>query len=500
MSERVATIVNNQEHPLGEEFDKFTRHIRETCQKTLKNAELARGNTETRKKSTPKSENGYLLVDIDGTIEEELLTPLENLCNEIKDHCDRSAQLFLEQFNSVHSELLRRKLQLCYEENFYNEVGEDIMEVFETAYRKYKDKLIHDLNMLKTYPIDCLDLGMKDEWWLELFEKRRQVHVASLRMRSANKPIQIKLNACSPPSSDTSSVTSSSSRSSRSSSKDHGNDARGSDKENDKRSNNTLRKRFINFIRRKSKDVSESMDSEECWESKNSCYDDYETYVANNMSGAIQSNGGTLTNNNKGDHISNDKASIPNGASTPDDKNTGVVSPPKHDDRISNCSSFADDNDSDGIQDTATDKYDEPKFPNELSKFAKYFSPSLDSLKGVFKVSPVFAKLKCLIDSVTKVTNSVQELRSEVLGLTENDYSVAITADDLLPLMVLIMLQMDSEDAACIVVELKMMQALIPKFLSVGCHNWALVEFEMASRVLQTLCTQFDWSTSFGSS
>jgi nicotinamidase-related amidase len=79
----------------------------------------------------------------------------------------------------------------------------------------------------------------------------------------------------------------------------------------------------------------------------------------------------------------------------------------------------------------------------------------------------------------------------------DTNFCVAITADDLLPLMVLIMLQMDATEAATMVVQLKMMQDLIPKFLSFGCHGWALVEFDMASKVLESLCTQFDWSGSF---
>ncbi|XP_028391528.1 uncharacterized protein LOC114516295 isoform X2 [Dendronephthya gigantea] len=488
LSERVATIVRNPEHPLGEEFEKFTRHIREYCQLALKNAELAKGGTDARKKHSSRHGNGFLVVDYDGTIEEELLTPLENLCSEIKNHCDQLARLFLEQFNSMNSELLRRKLQLCYEENFYNEVGKDIMKVFETAYRKYKDKMIHDLNILKTYPINCLDLQMKNEWWLELFEKRRQVKVASDRL--ANKSIPIKMDSCTPPSSETSSITSSSSRSSRSSSKDHGNESRSSDP----RSNKTLR-RIMNFVRRKSRDVTESLNDEDCRESKVSCFDDYERYRADNMSGAIVTNGGTLTNNEKENHISNNEQSIPDDISTTEDEHAVNGKPG---DLILNSGSSADENDVEDSQENA--KEEESKFQNELSKFAKYFGPSLDSLKDIFKMSSVFEKLKCLIDSVTKVTDSVQKLRSDVLEIDDNDYSLAITADDLLPLMVLIMLQMDSEDAASIVVELKMMQELIPKFLSVGCHNWALVEFEMASRVLQSLCTQFDWSTSFSSS
>jgi molecular chaperone GrpE (heat shock protein) len=147
-------------------------------------------------------------------------------------------------------------------------------------------------------------------------------------------------------------------------------------------------------------------------------------------------------------------------------------------------------------------KVETPQYENELSKFSKYFGPSLDCLKDVFEVPSVFGKLKCLTKSLTKVTNAVQELRQQVLDRVDenNEFSLAITADDLLPLMVLIILQMDSADASAIVVELKMMQDLIPKFLSFGCHGWALVEFDMASKVLQSLCTQFDWSTTFTSS
>ena len=52
--------------------------------------------------------------------------------------------------------------------NFYNKVGSDIMKVYEMAYKKHKEKLMRDLERLSTYPINCLDLGMKDEWWLKI--------------------------------------------------------------------------------------------------------------------------------------------------------------------------------------------------------------------------------------------------------------------------------------------------------------------------------------------
>jgi molecular chaperone GrpE (heat shock protein) len=216
-------------------------------------------------------------------------------------------------------------------------------------------------------------------------------------------------------------------------------------------------------------------------------YDDYDSYAANKMSGVIKPyvSNDNCTNNNE-------QAYIPNGTKSNEDSSGVSLGKPNLNDNQDTTSTSSGE---EGVK--ANGENEDMK--NELSKFAKYFGPSLDCLKDVFEVQSVFGKLKCLTKSLTKVTNAVQELRQQVLENVDedNEFCLAITADDLLPLMVLIILQMDSADAAAIVVELKMMQDLIPKFLSFGCHGWALVEYDMASKVLHSLCTQFDWSTSF---
>jgi hypothetical protein len=475
LGERVSSIAKNPEHPIGEEFEKFTKYIRESCKNILECVESSKGSNE--KKNTGKF--NYLVVDIDGSLQGEYLTPLEKLCDEIKQHSERMAELFLEQFNSLHSNVLKCKLQLCYEENFYNEVGNDIMIIYEMAYKKDKEKMIHDLELLSTYPINCLDLGMKDEWWLGIFEKRRQETLSRRRSRiSLPRPrngSRLSSDSFTPPESENSSTSSGSSPSSHTSFNDHegqGASQRTSHKEHKKKSPGTVRTRIISFMRRKSREVSggeggNSMDSQ-----TNICYDDYDNYVkANKMSGTIEAPNG-ITNNNEHSHdVHVDKPNIDdNGNSTPTSSDQGL----------------------------RNESEDAPQTEND-SRFAKYFGPSLDCLKDVFEVPSVFGKLKCLTKSLTKVTNAVQELRQQVLDSVDEDtnFCVAITADDLLPLMVLIMLQMDATEAATMVVQLKMMQDLIPKFLSFGCHGWALVEFDMASKVLESLCTQFDWSGSF---
>ena len=504
MSERVSAIVNNPEHPLGAEFAKFTEYVRESCHDILEGVESSRGSSVKKKKNTPNFENGYLLIDNDGTLQGEYLTPLEKLCEEIKKHCVCTAELFLEQFNSVHSDVLKCKLQLCYEENFYNEVGRDIMNIYEEAYKKSKEKMIHDISILSTYPINCLDLGMKDEWWLQLFEKRRQATLA--RQRSVSNPIsnrpgigfRLSSESSTPPESENSSINSSSSPSSHASTKDHECTEQTSHKERKKISPGTIRSKMISFMRRKSKEVSEAKSLDENSPDRNShvsaCYDDYDSYKANKMSNSFVTYvpDDNCTNNNE-------QAYTPNGAKS-DEKSLNVPVDQPNLDGNHNPAIIALD---EGVtNDSEHTEEETSQSENELSKFAKYFGPSLDCLKEVFEVPSVFAKLKCLTKSLTNVTNAVQELRQQVLDNVDEDtnFCVAITADDLLPLMVLIILQMDAADAAAVVVELKMMQDLIPKFLGFGCHGWALVEYDMASKVLQSLCTQFDWSSSFSPS
>lgn len=491
LSERVTSILNNSEHPFGEEFEKFTGYVRQQCQNILEGKESSRGSQRQKKNS-----NGYVLVENDGTLQEEFLTPLEKLCEEIRVHSDRTAQLLVEHFSSVAGRTLKCKLQLCYEENFYNKIGSSIMKVYEMAHKKRKEKLVRDLERLSTYPIKCLDLGMKDEWWLKLFETRRQVTVA--KQRSLSNPIPfgsgigttLDADSCTPPGSDTSSTGSTFSRSSHASSRDH-ECGRASPNDRsctqatpkDKRRSSTLG-RFISVIRRKSQEVSEAKSIDSRISKDNKCYDNYDSYKANRMSGEIEACNGTCTNNNK-------EACIPNGTdwdgitTKKASPNPSLTSLPEEDKTVVN-----------GSKETT------PECENELSKFVKYFGPSLDCLKGVFEVPSVFGKVKNLTQSLTKVTDAVQELRQQVLSKVDknDDFSLAITADDLLPLMVLIILQMDSSDAAAIVVELKMMQDLIPKFLNFGCHGWALVEFDMAGKVLQSLCSQFDWDASFSPS
>lgn len=120
--------------------------------------------------------------------------------------------------------------------------------------------------------------------------------------------------------------------------------------------------------------------------------------------------------------------------------------------------------------------------------FEDHFGPALQNMRDIFKVTSPLAKLKCLTSSLRKITNAVQELR---MRSGKDTYSAAVNAEDLLPLLVLMMLQMDPWEVASMWPQLKFTEDLMAPFLTSGCHGWALVEFQMAQRILHELCQEF---------
>ena len=406
---------------MGAEFQKFASAIHKQCQEILDDTKRAAF------KRRGKSDGSYLVVSYDGTIEEDYLWPLESLCCHIKEHFRVMSTNLQDHFDNK-STIFKNKLQLHYEESFYNEVGEDIAEVYNMAHLQHMEKTTSNLRMLSTLPINCLKLGMKEEWWLELFEKRRRAIVNRSRYESQRSSLA-SLNGESLPNGRTSSSSSGSSSSSPVSVLD----STKRKKPVRSKSSTRIRKSILSVIRRLSRDVSESS----LGISNEVENDDQNDYDANEI---LQSDS------------------------------------PNEDEP---CSPMP----------------ESPEDQAELSKFEEYFGPSLACLKAVFTVTPVFSKLQCLTQSLRKVTKSVEKLRYQVLQKSskeDNNISLAITGDDILPLIVLMILQMDHNIAAALQGQLKMMQDLIPRFLSAGCHGWAMMEFEMACQVLQSLCFEFE--------
>ena len=124
----------------------------------------------------------------------------------------------------------------------------------------------------------------------------------------------------------------------------------------------------------------------------------------------------------------------------------------------------------------------------EGETFEDNFGSALQNMRDIFKVTSPLAKLKCLTSSLRKITNAVQELR---MRSGKDTFAAAVNAEDLLPLLVLMMLQMDPWEVASMWPQLAFIEDLMAPFLSSGCHGWALVEFQMAQRIIHELCQEF---------
>ena len=144
--------------------------------------------------------------------------------------------------------------------------------------------------------------------------------------------------------------------------------------------------------------------------------------------------------------------------------------------------------------------------------FNKHFSEALKQIKNIFTNSSPLKKMQCLTNSLRTVSHKIEELRLRAYYVEEeengenisNDNArtkqtvhvdrskVAVTAEDLLPLLVLLLLKMEPHDVAKLYAELLFISDLMADFLSSGCHSYALCEFHIAYRVLDQTCDELE--------
>ncbi|XP_065649645.1 uncharacterized protein LOC100198077 isoform X5 [Hydra vulgaris] len=126
---------------------------------------------------------------------------------------------------------------------------------------------------------------------------------------------------------------------------------------------------------------------------------------------------------------------------------------------------------------------------DEVDTFEKHFDAAVNSIKNTFSHFSPLKKMQCLTKALQIIANKVEELRMR--GRNSIDRSnIAVGADDLLPLLALIILKMTPNDISKLYVELLFISDLMADFLSSGCHSYALCEFQIAFRVLDQTCEE----------
>ena len=388
---------------------------------------------------------------------------LQSLQREIFEQLDTATE-FLSDFFKNKDVQFKNKIRLCYEQCFYDKEHAFLACVYELAYHQHVDKGERDIQRLRRLPIKLLNLQMKDEWWLELFEQRSyQMCINQGHLRPFTEAY---MNGTLPEQTDRG----------LSGSYDMIDDL--GDFVEDEVTRNSMDGLFGG-------DLPQNVDS-----FRSLCIS------------AIRNRSKTVTAEEVQPPLDKPKASRPHAR--PRVETVLSSSAPAGDvgltmGEIMNL--WESNEDTNGVENGQPHK---PPLERTLSKsqgdvgkqdnkvsgetFEDHFGPALQNMRDIFKVTSPLNKLKCLTSSLRKITNAVQELR---MRSEKDSFAAAVNAEDLLPLLVLMMLQMEPWEVASMWPQLAFTEDLMAPFLSSGCHGWALVEFQMAQRILHQLCQEF---------
>ena len=466
LGERIATLVTNEEHPIGNHFKKFCRSIHKLCQDFIDFCSMYGSASEFTPVCTPfgkscPSSGSYETYGLEDFVVENHRHKLKSLQAEIFEQLDTATEFLSEFFNNKDSQF-KNKLRLCYEQCFYDKEHSFLACVYELAHHEHVDNLERDVQRLKRLPIKLLNLQMKDEWWLELFEQ--QSRHASVNLEHLRPFSQAYLNGTI----DSFDLADGG----LSGSYDMINelDEFGEETEEIAQDVDSFRSLCISAIRDRSKtvtaeDIAQPRDQPDAGRPK-------ESHVVEDalLSCSAPVRGTQLT---MGELINLWESSNEPGEEE-------VENGPQ---RLSLTRTLSK---SQGELIRKSKLRNGDRVNGET--FEDHFGPALENMRDIFKVTSPLAKLKCLTSSLRKITSAVQELR---MRSGKDTFSAAVNAEDLLPLLILMMLQMDPWEVASMWPQLAFTEDLMAPFLRSGCHGWALVEFQMAQRILHELCQEF---------
>lgn len=467
LGERVATIVNNDEHPVGNCFQIFCREIIEKCQCVI---DMGKSDSQKSRTSTIScSPFGRMDVGQDASYEltnigfEDFVSnffknELEKISCDISEHLARATELLADQFNHWES-YFKNKLRLCYEQCFFNKTHCFVECVYELAHHSHVEEMESDVKRLRKLPIKLLDLQMKDEWWLELFDQRGRLESGNQRNVLAERErINDTVNGYAGllGSYDmidelTDDELSDSSILSCSANHNHVhmpvsiNDV------------DNIRSLAISAIRERSRTFNGLVDNSDCQRVQH--------HVQVSEEDSDLSRSAPNPHPSLGDIMDRwENSEMSEQPIRRHSKSQNNIARQRRSETGSNNTSHSADT------------------------FQEHFGPALQNMRDILRVTSPLAKLKCLTASLKKVTSKVSELRQKD---GQDQFKAAVTAEDLLPLLVLMLLQLEPWETAVMWPQLQLIEDLMAPCLRSGCHGWALAQFQLALRFLSRLCHEF---------
>lgn len=458
MSQRLTSIVHNKEHPVGIKFASFTHSLELNYRKILRSAEhIVFGSS----RFMTSFNDFYVISEQDLGLNKMYLEDQRNI---ILGHLCQISELLAEHF-SKRTQMFMRKVRLCYEKCFFNRVGRDLILVYRVVHGKVMQTLETRITALREVGLCKLGLQMKNEWWLELFEPCEDSSFSSTDDQQSFHASYTE---------------------------EFGDNESSSDIEEEEfcsdsecnqgkfpvygHTGNEHKVIKHNLLKSKSKVLSRSLPDL--------------TGIA-----LIHHQASELSKTFE-DKSKSEFSSDMFGRYMAAESDEEIMLSKKIRNSLRKCHS-AEFVQCDFLLDSSIESTTKSNSSttNELrhhtDTFEKHFGKALGSIKGIFMNSSPLKKMQCLTTALRQIACKVEELRLRGYENKEVDHSkVAVTAEDLLPLLVLVLLKMAPHDVAKLYAELLFISDLMADFLSSGCHSYALCEFQIAYHVLDQTCDE----------
>lgn len=456
LSQKLSAIVHDNEHPIGLAFTRFCQNLDVNYRKILRSVEnIAYGST----RFMTSFDDFYIISEVDMGLNKAFLEDQKNI---ILGHLYQVTELLTEHFSN-HYTMFVRKIRLCYEKCFFNRIGRDLIIVYRIVYGKSMQTLEKRINSLREVEICKLGLQMKDEWWLALFEpdaKQNGYHDVDPDEVSEDESYAASQGEYG----DYEDLT------------DIEEDEYCTDSEHEpgrnlyfgNKNEENINKMKVGLKVSKDKVLSRSL---------NSLYD-----IHSKMKEEI-------THRTEEARPRFDSAAM---ARYLQDEQLGVVERQASLRKYNSACSLDVVRRPSHVRKIALPPAPQPAHHHyEKDSFDIHFGPALMAIKNIFSNSSPLKKMQCLTSALRFIATKVEELRMRGKDeQTVDRAKICVTAEDLLPLLVLVLLKMAPHDIAKLYVEILFVSDLMADFLSAGCHSYALCEFQIAFRVLDQTCDE----------
>ena len=466
LSGKLAAILHDIENPNGKQFRDFTLTVKQRCHEIFRIYERLLDTS-----SVSCSEDIFVVSHrhIDFTQE------FENIKTDIVDHLEKSTSSLMIDFRK-ESQMFARKLRLCYEKHFFNEVHDCLIRL----YRIINSNVMVDLEKravrLRDLPVCRLGLQVKNEWWLSLFDPITAYSSFYIdEDASCDSEYQ---DLCR----DYDDYDNGSCR------YDKHKSSCNENMEMDVRRDSLKCYRNVDLIREKLQMGTAKILSRSWSELPTTVEKNIVQFGADVMAAEI------------GSKVANSFHLIPFRKVIGSFRKPNQASSGYCDVTFSNFDRGYR-NRSISIPNFMNSEFEKKRRFNDqcsgsiqrkrnvltLSRndgFKTHFGSVIHCIREVFKSSTPLNKAQCLTDSLNKLVRKVARLRSEEL--------CAVSAEDLLPLLALMLLKLRPEEVAKLFVELCFISDMLVEFLSYGCHSYALTVFQTAFRVLSQVFDELE--------